>query len=47
MYEASLVLVRPDQFVVWSGDRAQAGAYAVLERAIGNTADVSRQAAIL
>ena len=47
IYEASLVLVRPDQYVVWSGDRAPAGAYAVLERAIGNTADVRRQGAIL
>ena len=41
VYEAGLVLVRPDQYVVWSGDLAPAGAHAVLERAIGKTAHVS------
>jgi 2-polyprenyl-6-methoxyphenol hydroxylase-like FAD-dependent oxidoreductase len=41
VYEAGLVLVRPDQYVVWSGDLAPGGARAVLERAIGNTAHVS------
>lgn len=41
VYEAGLVLVRPDQYVVWCGDLAPAGAHAVLERAIGKTAHVS------
>ena len=40
VYEAGLVLVRPDQYVVWSGDLAPAGAHAVLQRAIGKTAHV-------
>jgi hypothetical protein len=38
VYEAGLVLVRPDQYVVWSGDLARGGARAVLERAIGKAA---------
>jgi 2-polyprenyl-6-methoxyphenol hydroxylase-like FAD-dependent oxidoreductase len=41
VYEAGLVLVRPDQYVVWSGDLAPVGARAVLERAIGKTAHIS------
>jgi hypothetical protein len=40
IYEAGLVLVRPDQYVVWCGDLAPAGASAVLERAIGKAAHV-------
>jgi hypothetical protein len=38
VYEAGLVLVRPDQYVAWCGDFAQTGAGAVLERAIGKAA---------
>jgi len=41
VYEAGLVLVRPDQYVVWCGEFAPAGARAVLERAIGKTVRVS------
>ena len=41
VYEAGLVLVGPDQYVVWSGDLAPMEARAVLERAIGKTAHVS------
>jgi 4-hydroxyisophthalate hydroxylase len=34
-YEARLVLVRPDQFVVWTGDTVPADARAVLDRVTG------------
>lgn len=35
IYEAALVLVRPDQYVTWVGDGAVSGARAVLERVTG------------
>jgi 2-polyprenyl-6-methoxyphenol hydroxylase-like FAD-dependent oxidoreductase len=35
VYEAGLVLVRPDQYVVWAGEAAPGGACKVLARAIG------------
>lgn len=34
-YEAALVLVRPDQFVAWSGDKANPDAAEILKRAVG------------
>jgi hypothetical protein len=34
-YEAHLVLVRPDQFVVWTGDRAPTDANALFSRVVG------------
>ena len=34
-YESALVLVRPDQYVVWVGEDAGLGAEAILRRAIG------------
>jgi len=34
-YEASLVLVRPDQYVVWTGDRAPSDVGALLARVTG------------
>ena len=34
-YEARLILVRPDQYVVWSGDAPPADVRALLEKAIG------------
>ena len=36
-YEAKLVLVRPDQYVVWTGDQAPADARAILARAVGRS----------
>jgi 2-polyprenyl-6-methoxyphenol hydroxylase-like FAD-dependent oxidoreductase len=34
-YEARLILVRPDQYVVWTGDTAPANAAAIMRRVIG------------
>jgi 4-hydroxyisophthalate hydroxylase len=34
-FEARLILVRPDQFVAWTGDRADGEAEAIIRRAIG------------
>jgi hypothetical protein len=34
-YQAALVLVRPDQFVAWTGDDDIADAKAILQRAVG------------
>ena len=35
LYEAALVLVRPDQYVAWAGDTAPADASSVLKRVLG------------
>ena len=35
LYKAALVLVRPDQYVAWAGDKAPADAGAVLKRVLG------------
>jgi hypothetical protein len=35
LYEASLVLVRPDQFVAWSSDQATGNPAEILKRAVG------------
>jgi 2-polyprenyl-6-methoxyphenol hydroxylase-like FAD-dependent oxidoreductase len=37
-YESRLILVRPDQFVVWCGDAVPGGAHALLARASGLSA---------
>ena len=34
-YENKLVLIRPDQFIAWSGDQAPSDAAAMLRTAIG------------
>jgi hypothetical protein len=34
-YEARMILVRPDQFIVWIGDQAPADAAAVIRRVVG------------
>ncbi|HET7559644.1 MAG TPA: monooxygenase, partial [Limnochordia bacterium] len=34
-YETRMILVRPDQFIAWSGDRAPADPAAVLRRVAG------------
>jgi hypothetical protein len=36
-YEAHLILVRPDQYVVWAGDEAPDDAAAILRRVTGRT----------
>ncbi len=35
VYESALILVRPDQYVVWTGEAAPADAAAVLKKALG------------
>jgi len=34
-YEAHLILVRPDQHVVWTGDQDTADARAIVAKAVG------------
>ena len=34
-YEATYVLIRPDEFVVWAGNEGQMDALAVMSKAIG------------
>ena len=34
-YEAPLILVRPDQFIAWTGDRAPADAAALMRKVAG------------
>jgi 4-hydroxyisophthalate hydroxylase len=42
-YEAGLVLVRPDQFVAWAGDRVEPEPLQILERAIGRGGVAGRE----
>ena len=34
-YEARMILVRPDQFIVWTGDKAPADASAIMRKVAG------------
>ena len=38
-YEADLILVRPDQYVVWAGDRAPNDIEGLMAKVVGRTAD--------
>ena len=42
-YEAALVLVRPDQYVVWAGETTAPGAEAILQRATGVTSNATTE----
>jgi hypothetical protein len=35
VYEARLILVRPDQYVVWTGDQGPSNAQAIVAKAVG------------
>ena len=37
LYQASLILIRPDQFIAWSSDTGPVNALDILERAIGHS----------
>ncbi|HEX2555706.1 MAG TPA: FAD-dependent monooxygenase [Microvirga sp.] len=41
-YEAGLVLVRPDQFVAWAGDRGPHDASRILQRVVGRSENTPR-----
>jgi hypothetical protein len=36
-YEARLILVRPDQYVVWTGDGGPSDARAIVAKAVGRS----------